>query len=155
MVRPADRWPLRRSKDLFRRERYGCSGLRAHRPADAVRNGHSRAEAGRTNSPPPIAEDEAHGTGEGGPESGLRLLVRHAADGHSGERDPGRDEHGRGRVTTKRRRQRSDDENGQGQTAEHGLESYLCRERLPRSPAHTGTEGVAIAAASPLPPPES
>src|SRR2546426_2051293 len=105
------------------------------RPANTVRDRHSRPEARRPHPPAPLAVHQPDRPGKGGTKGGLRLLVGHPPDRDARNGHSRSDQHRRRRIPAQGRREGGDHENGQGETANHVAESYLRSERSPRSPA--------------------
>jgi len=69
------------------------------------------AEAGEQEPPAAVAVDQSDRRRECGPQRRLGLLVRHPADGDAGEGHAGLDQHRRGCVAAKSRRESRDDQN--------------------------------------------
>ena len=108
----------------LRHERNGGACLGAERLQDTVGDRHARAEAGRVELPAPVRIDEPDRLCECRAQGGLGLLVRHPPNRNAREGHAELDQHRRGRVPAQGRREGRDDQNGEGQTADHVARSY-------------------------------
>jgi hypothetical protein len=100
-------------------QRDGRAGARLHRRSYAVRQTDLCTEAARHEAPGAVGEDQLHGPRERRPQGRLCLLVRHAADGHAGNRHAARHERRPRRIPAQHGCENRDDEDDDPETAHH------------------------------------
>src|SRR6266550_8647514 len=128
------------------KQRYRGVGLGAEGLQNTVGDRHLPAEAVRQELPAQVAVCEPDRCCECRAQGGLSLLVRHPPYRNAREGHAGLDQHGRRSVPAQSRRESRDDENREGQTADHLDEIVLTLGALTKTP---GKEGR-TAAATPL-----